>query len=191
LSGRLSLVELLKRDALRLGTFTLASGRTSHYYVDGRTVTLSSEGAFEVGRGVLERLRDWPDVDAVGGLSLGADPIVGATLALAGEFGRAGLLGFLVRKEAQSHGTARLVEGPIRAGMNVVVLDDVVTSGASSLKAVDAALELGCQVRGVIAMLDRLEGAAAAFAGRGLPFRSLCTIRELGVEPLDPSRSDS
>src|SRR5438874_13435091 len=99
------LIGLLKRDALRTGTFTLASGRTSHYYVDGRKVTLSAEGAALIGAGVLDLLAERPDVTAVGGLSLGADPIVGATLALAGTRGARALRGFLVRKEAKAHGT--------------------------------------------------------------------------------------
>src|SRR5437660_2418091 len=92
------LVELLRRDALRTGTFTLASGRSSHYYVDGRTVTLSAEGAAVIGSGVLELLNDLPGVAAIGGLTMGSDPIVGATLAVAGAGGRQELLGFLVRK---------------------------------------------------------------------------------------------
>src|ERR1700712_3596112 len=94
------LIALLKRDALRTGTFTLASGRTSHYYVDGRTVTLSAEGASVIGPGVLDLISDLPSVGAIGGLTMGSDPIVGATLAVAGAGGRPGLLGFLVRKEA-------------------------------------------------------------------------------------------
>src|SRR3954469_14186036 len=92
------LIALLQRDALRTGSFTLASGRTSHYYVDGRKVTLSDEGAALIGAEVLRLLADLPEVAAVGGLTLGADPIVGATLAVAGAGGRPGLRGFLVRK---------------------------------------------------------------------------------------------
>src|SRR3954467_11503061 len=90
------LIALLQRMALKRGTFTLASGRTSHYYIDGRKVTLSSEGAALIGAGVLERLADHPEVQAVGGLPLGADPIVGATLAVAALDGRGQLRGFLV-----------------------------------------------------------------------------------------------
>src|SRR5580700_5929698 len=93
---RSRLIELLKRDALKTGRFTLASGRTSHYYVDGRKVTLSAEGAALVGAGVLQLLADLPGVAAIGGLTMGADPIVGATLAVAGARGRSGLRGFLV-----------------------------------------------------------------------------------------------
>src|SRR5580692_2570844 len=104
---RSRLLALLQRDALRTGTFTLASGRSSHYYVDGRKVTLSAEGAAQIGAGVLDRLTDRPDVAAVGGLKLGADPIVGATLAVAGAQGITSLRGFLVRKQAKTHGTGQ------------------------------------------------------------------------------------
>src|SRR6201996_8377862 len=103
-----ALIALLKRDALRTGRFTLASGRTSHYYVDGRKVTLSAEGAALIGAGGVDLLGAYPMVSAVGGLTMGADPIVGATLAVAGARGSSGLRGFLVRKEAKSHGTGRL-----------------------------------------------------------------------------------
>ncbi len=182
------LVALLKRDALRTGTFTLASGRTSHYYVDGRKVTLSAEGAALIGAEVIRLLADLPEVVAVGGLTMGADPIVGATLAVAGAGvgGRAGLRGFLVRKEAKGHGTGQLVEGPLVAGETVVIVDDVATTGGSSLQAVSAVEAMGCKVARVISVLDRLEGAAAAFKARGLDFRAIVTIRDLGVEPLPP-----
>jgi orotate phosphoribosyltransferase len=178
------LIELLRRDALKLGTFTLASGRTSHYYVDGRKVTLSAEGAALVGAGVLEQLRSHPEVQAVGGLTLGADPIVGATIALAALEGRRDLGGFLVRKEAKAHGTASRIEGPLAPGSTVAVVDDVATSGGSSLQAIEAVEAAGCRVALVIAVLDRLEGARAALAARGLRFAPLLTIRDLGVEPL-------
>lgn len=180
------LVELLKRDSLRLGEFTLASGRASHYYVDGRKVTLSAEGAREVAEGVLAILERKAAVQAVGGLTIGADPIVGATLALAAEHGRHALRGFLVRKESKGHGTGKLVEGPIEPGMTVAIVDDVATTGGSSLKAIDAVEQMGCTVACVIAVLDRLEGAAANFAGRGLEFHTLTTIEDLGVTPLRP-----
>jgi orotate phosphoribosyltransferase len=180
---RQRLIELLQRDALRTGSFTLASGRTSHYYVDGRKVTLSAGGAAVIGAGVLERLAGYPPVGAVGGLTMGADPIVGATLAMAGLTGRADLGGFLVRKEAKAHGTGNRVEGPLAPGTTVAILDDVATTGGSSLQAADAVEAMGCRVGVVIVVLDRLEGAAAAFEARGLPFESLLTIRDLGVEP--------
>jgi len=180
------LAALLRRDALQTGSFTLASGRSSHYYVDGRKVTLSAQGAALIGVGVLDAIADLPGVSAVGGLTMGADPIVGAVLAQAGARGRPELRGFLVRKEAKGHGTGRLVEGPVRPGEPVVVVDDVATTGGSSLQAVAALEAIGCTVARVVAVLDRLEGAGAAFAARGLDYRSLLTIRDLGVEPLGP-----
>jgi orotate phosphoribosyltransferase len=183
---REQLIKLLQRDALKTGTFTLASGRSSHYYVDGRKLTLSAEGAALIGAGVLELLQGEFAVDAIGGLTLGADPIVGATLALAAAAGLGQLRGFLVRKEAKGHGTGKLVEGPLEPGSTVAIVDDVATTGGSSLQAVEAVEAMGCQVSVVIAVLDRLEGAAAAFAARGLPFRALVTIRDLGIEPLPP-----
>lgn len=181
---RRKLVELLKRDALRIGQFTLASGRSSHYYIDGRKVTLGAEGARLIGQGMLKALWDHPEVAAVGGLTMGADPIVGAALALAPEQGLTSLRGFLVRKQAKGHGTGNLVEGPLEPGSTVAIVDDVATTGGSSLQAVDAVEALGCKVAVVIAVLDRLEGAAENFEARGLKFRSLLTIRDLGVEPL-------
>jgi orotate phosphoribosyltransferase len=182
------LIALLKRDALKLGQFTLASGRSSHYYVDGRRVSLSAEGAAIVGAGMLALLDEIPGVEAVGGLTMGADPIVGATLAAAGMGPKPRLKGFLVRKEAKGHGTGNLVEGPLEPGSTVAILDDVATTGGSSLKAVEAVRAMGCSVARVLVMLDRLEGAAEAFAQAGVEFRSLLTIRDLGVEPLEPAQ---
>ena len=177
------LIVLLQRDALKRGEFTLASGRKSHYYVDGRKVTLSAEGAALVGAGVLEALIGHPEVTAVGGLTKGADPIVGATLALAASAGLGHLRGFLVRKQSKSHGTGILIEGPLEPGSMVAIVDDVATTGGSSIQAVEAVEAIGCKVALVIVVLDRLEGAGVTFASRGLPFHSLLTIRDLGVEP--------
>src|SRR5262245_14585851 len=183
--GRQQLVVLLQREALRLGSFTLSSGRSSHYYIDGRKVTLSAEGAGLIAMGVLDFLEAHPEVVAVGGLTLGADPIVGATLALAPGRDRLFLRGFLVRKQAKSHGTGNLVEGPLEPGSTVAIVEDVTSTGGSSLQAIDAVESLGCRVALVVAVLDRLEGAASAFEARGIPFHPLLTIRDLGVEPLE------
>jgi orotate phosphoribosyltransferase len=174
------LVALLGRDALRIGPSPLASGRTSHDYVDARMVTLSAEGAVLVGAGVLDRLADLPGVRAVGGPTLGADPIVGAALAMAAARGRPGLRGFLVREGAKGHGTGRRVEGPLVPGMAVAIVDDVATTGGSVLRAAAAVEALGCTVARVVVVLDRLEGAAAACAARGLDYRTLATVRDLG-----------
>jgi orotate phosphoribosyltransferase len=183
---RRQLIDLLIRDALRVGTFTLASGRSSHYYIDGRQITLSAEGAHLIALGMLELLAAHPEVVAIGGLTMGADPIIGATLALAGDIGRSRLRGFLIRKQAKTHGTGKLVEGPLAPGSTVAILDDVATTGGSSLQAIDAVESMGCKVAVVAVVLDRLEGAEAAFRSRGIPFRPLLTVRDLGVEPLKP-----
>ena len=175
-----ALVALLKRDALKLGDFVLASGKRSHFYVDGRRVTLSSEGATIVAAGVLDALKSRPGVQALGGLTMGADPIVGAVLALAGLKGRP-LSGFLVRKEAKGHGTGKLVEGPIHPEMIVAIVEDVTTTGGSALKAVDAVEAEGCRVSCVISMLDRQEGATEAFRARGIDFHALTTLGDLEI----------
>ncbi len=112
------LIALLQRDALKRGTFTLASGRTSHYYVDGRKVTLSAQGAAVVGAGVLEQISGLPGINAVGGLTMGADPIVGATLALAPSAGFGHLSGFLVRKEVEDTRYGKPGRRAARAGLH-------------------------------------------------------------------------
>lgn len=181
------LVSILKRDALRLGSFTLASGRSSHYYIDGRKVTLSAEGAGLIALAILDQLSRYPEVVAVGGLTLGADPIVGAILGMAPGAGRDDLRGFLVRKQAKGHGTGNLIEGPLEPGSTVAIVDDVATTGGSSFQAIEAVEAIGCKVAVVAVVLDRLEGAAEAFAAKGYTFRPLLTIRDLGVEPLKPA----
>lgn len=177
---RQRLIELFRQHALRFGDFTLASGRKSTYYLDGRLITLHAEGLKLIAEGILDSLAEF-DFAAVGGMSIGADPIVGGVLTVAAQRGRP-LLGFLVRKEAKEHGTKRMVEGPVQPGSKVVIVDDVITTGGSSLQAIDRALEIGCQVVCAVGVCDRLQGGAEAFAARGIPFRSLLTIRDFGIE---------
>ncbi len=178
------LVDLLKWRALRKGEFTLASGRKSNYYVDARNVTLSARGAALIGLNIFALLADkYKDVKAIGGLTMGADPIVGAVLCAAGTYGGSHLAGFLVRKEAKDHGAGGLIAGPLEPGMSVGIVEDVTTTGESAMKAVNAAVEFGCTVACVITVLDRLEGAEARFKQLDLPFHALTTIRDLGVEP--------
>jgi orotate phosphoribosyltransferase len=171
--------ELVKRDAVKHGEFILASGQKSHFYIDCRNVTLSAEGAAQVGAGILELLGDEP-FDAVGGMTLGADPILAAVLALAGAAGR-DLRGFIVRKEAKQHGSGKQVEGPIRAGDRCVVVEDVTTTGGSCQLAIAAVEALGAKVVRIVTVLDRLAGAQEAFAKRGYAFSALLTLRDVGL----------
>jgi len=133
--------------------------------------------------GILEILERFPEVKAIGGLTMGADPIVGGVLSRAGDFGRSDLLGFLVRKEAKDHGTGKLVEGPLEPGMKVVILDDVATTGGSSLQAVRAVRSAGAEVLAVIVVLDRLQGADKNFEAEGLKFFALADLNDLEIKP--------
>lgn len=177
---RQPLIDLIKRDALKFGDFTLASGAKSKFYIDCRNVTLSAEGAAVIGRGILELLGD-EKFDAVGGMTLGADPILAAVLTIAGIEKRP-LRGFIVRKEAKGHGTGKLVEGPIKEGDRVVVVEDVSTTGGSAIKACEAVESVGAKVVHVVTILDRLAGAREAFEAKGYKFSSLVTINDLGIE---------
>lgn len=176
-----TLITLVRNKALRTGDFTLASGKRASYYLDGKQVTLDPVGARLIGEGILDLLGD--DLpSAVGGMSIGADPITAAVVTIAGVRGLP-LVGFLIRKEAKGHGTNRFIEGPVKPGDSVVIVEDVVTTGGSSLAAIERSLEFGLRVQKVVAIVDRLEGAADAFAEHGYPFSSLLTVRDLGIEP--------
>lgn len=173
------LIELIHQHALQFGNFTLASGKQASFYLDCRKLTLHPQGANQVAAGMLQMLGDQPP-DAIGGMAIGADPISASTITLAGQRGDP-LLGFIVRKEAKQHGTGRQVEGPVAAGMTAVVVEDVVTSGGSALKAVDAAREFGLKVDRILAVVDRLEGGREAIEAAGLQLQTLVTVRDLGI----------
>jgi orotate phosphoribosyltransferase len=175
------LMELVRDRALRFGQFTLASGKTASYYLDGKQITLDATGAMLIAEGILDLLRDKMPA-AVGGMSIGADPITAAVVTMAGVRGLT-LKGFMVRKEPKGHGTKRFIEGPVAAGEHVAIVEDVVTTGGSSLEAIERAEAVGLVVERVIAIIDRMEGAGAAFADRGVPLESLLTIRDFGIEP--------
>lgn len=149
------LKKLLLEKAVKRGSFVLASGKTSDFYLDCRKVTLHPQGAKLIGEIILEKIKGLK-VDAVGGLTLGADPIVGAVVAL-GE-----IPGFIVRKTAKEHGTKQRIEGILDKGFNVVIVEDVATTGGSALEAIRAAEEAGAKVVKVISVVDREEGAGAA-----------------------------
>ncbi len=177
---RHQLIRLFHERALKFGDFTLASGKKSTYYLDGKQITLHSAGLRLVSEGLLDLL-EGVDYTAIGGMSIGADPIVGGVLVAAAGRGRK-LDGFLVRKEPKGHGTKQYIEGPVEAGAKVVVIDDVVTTGGSSLQACDRIEEFGCEVMCVVGIVDRKEGGAANFAARGLDFRALLTIEDFGIQ---------
>ncbi|MDM7327096.1 MAG: orotate phosphoribosyltransferase [Thermosynechococcus sp. Uc] len=174
---RQELLALLCRDAYRTGDFILSSGQKSQYYINCKPVTLSARGAYLVGRLFLEQLA--PEAVAVAGLTLGADPLVVAVSVLSNLRGqdRAALI---VRKEAKGHGTMSFIEGPpLPQGAVVTVLEDVITSGGSALKAVLRLQEAGYLVNEVLAIVDRQAGGEAAFAAQGIPLRSLFQISDL------------
>ncbi len=176
-----ALVALVREKALKFGDFTLASGKKATFYLDCRRVTLDSVGARLIAEGMLDLIKDeMPDL--VGGMAIGADPITGAIVTLAGVRGDA-LRGIMVRKEAKGHGTGHFVEGPYEPGENVVIVEDTVTTGGSSLLAIERCEAVGLKVRRVLAIVDRLEGGAEAFAERGYELTPLLTVKDLGIEP--------
>lgn len=180
------LVSLIGTTALKRGTFRLASGREASFYLDAKQVVLDARGSMLVGRAILEKLKALgPLPDAVGGMSIGADPITSAVVTMAGVEGLP-LKGFMVRKESKDHGTKKYIEGPVAPGQRVVIVEDVTTTGGSSLLAIDRAQEFGLVVERVVTVIDRLAGAQAAFAARGIPLESLVTIRDLGIDPDAP-----
>lgn len=176
---RQQLIDLIRQLGLKLGDFTLASGKKSSYYLDCRKVTLDSQGANLIAHGMLELLG--PQLpDAVGGMAIGADPITAAIITTAGAQGRK-LKGFIVRKEAKQHGTGKDVEGPVNPGESCYIVEDVVTTGGSSLAAIEKVEAFGLKILGVLAIIDRLEGGEAAFAAKGYKLQTLLTIRDFGI----------
>jgi orotate phosphoribosyltransferase len=177
---RNGLITLVHEQALEFGDFTLASGKKASFYLDCRRVTLDSRGASLIAEGILELLQGQMP-DAIGGMAIGADPITGAVITLAGQRGMR-LKGFIVRKEAKTHGKGRDVEGPVQPGDSAIIVEDTVTTGGSSLAAIEKAEAAGLKIRGVVAVVDRLEGGAEAFAQRGYTLQSLLTVRDLGIK---------
>ncbi|MDA7951293.1 MAG: orotate phosphoribosyltransferase [Pirellulaceae bacterium] len=176
-----ALIELVREKGLELGDFTLASGKKSKYYLDCRKVTLDPKGANLIASGMLS-LMDGNLPDAVGGMAIGADPITAAIITLAGQQDLP-VKGFIVRKEAKGHGKGNDVEGPVAGGERAVIVEDVVTTGGSSLKAIEKVEAAGIHVEKVLAIIDRLEGGKEAFAEKGYELETLLTIRDFGLEP--------
>jgi len=182
---RNALKELVHEKALRFGDFTLASGKKAKYYLDGKQVTLDPVGSKLVGEGMLQIISDenLGEATAVGGMAIGADPITSAVVTMSAVAGENPLRGFMVRKESKKHGTEQFVEGPVKPGEKVVIVEDVVTTGGSSLLAIERVEKFGLEVIAVISVIDRMEGGKEAFAKAGYPLFSLLNIRDFGIEP--------
>src|SRR5262245_4907587 len=175
------LFAILQQRSFQRGEFKLASGGTSNYYIDARVSAVFSASAHLVGEVVYERTRDLA-IDAIGGLAVGAVPIATAAAIAYHRHGRP-LEGFWVRDQAKGHGTQTRIEGYVRPGSRVAVVDDVFTRGESGRKAVDAVREAGCEVVLVLALVDRLLGAEQLFRSHGIAnYQAVFTIRDFGVE---------
>ena len=191
LTYRQQLLSLLSQISFRLGHFTLSSGGTSDYYIDCRTTTLHAEGGRLTGHAVLELLAEYGiEAEAVGGLTMGADPIV-CNVATASAWraiekpGSPLIHGFLVRKAEKAHGTGRRIEGFCREGARVVIVDDVCTTGASTINAIGAAREAGMVVAAVVCLVERQEAGgrpAVEAAAEGAPFFALFTANDVRAE---------
>ena len=181
---RASLLELIREEAVFHGDFTLTSGKRASYYIDLRKLSLDHRAAPAIGRILLElvdELGGEAGVDAVGGLTMGADPLANAVLHQAVLQGRT-LDAFVVRKEPKDHGRGRQVEGPDVAGKRVVVLEDTSTTGGSPLKAIEALERVGAIVVGVAVIVDRNTEARARIEGAGYPYRFAFDLGDLGLE---------
>jgi len=180
-SARQELLEMLAVKSFRLGEFQLSSGGTSDYYIDCRTTTLDARGAQLVGRVFLDEMRGqgW-HADAIGGLTLGADPIVVAVAVTSGT-----LHGFLVRKAEKQHGTGQRIEGFRQNGARVVIVDDVCTTGASTVQAIEAAREFGFKVVGAMCLVEREDAGgrpSVEKAAAPAPFISVFTANDVRGE---------
>ncbi|GAA3625146.1 orotate phosphoribosyltransferase [Microlunatus ginsengisoli] len=176
---RSALIERIRELAVVYGRVTLTSGREADYYVDMRRVTLDGAAAPIVGRVMRALVEDW-DFDAVGGLTLGADPVATSMLHAAAAAGER-LDAFVVRKEAKKHGMQRRIEGSPVEGRRVLVVEDTSTTGGSPLAAVEAVREAGAEVVGVATIVDRDTGAREVIQEAGLPYRSALGLRDLGL----------
>lgn len=180
-SDRARLLQLLLDRSFRLGDFILSSGARSSYYVDARQTTMSGEGQLLIGRLGLATLKaaGWKP-RCIGGLTLGADPIAYAIAHTAAQQGQV-LDAFTVRKQPKGHGTQRLIEGPLQEGDSVVVVEDVITTGESALRALHAVTAAGAIVLGMLALVDRGEGGCKRIESEGHTVQSLFTAAELST----------
>lgn len=168
----------IDRGALKYGDFTLSAGQKSGYYFDGRLLSLDPEGSYLIGQAILPILKE-AGVQAIGGPTLGADPIV-AAVALTSYLDSSFIPAFIVRAEAKSHGTSQRIEGALAPDTRVAIVDDVCTTGASIFRAIEAAEARDCTVAKVIAILDRREGGSEELKRRGYDFISLLEATPAG-----------
>jgi orotate phosphoribosyltransferase len=178
-SSRNRLLELFKARAMSFGQFTLASGKTSTYYINSKKALFNSEVVALVGEALWELTRDL-SIQALGGLEVGAIPMATAAALRYHQEGRP-LEGFFVRKQVKAHGSQERVEGLVRPGFRVAVVDDVFTQGSSVLQAIEEVERLGAEVAAVICIVDRLEGAREKLAPR-YHYLPIFTIRDFGIE---------
>ena len=169
----------LERGAIKYGDFTLTSGKKSSYYFDGRLLSLDPEGAYLISQAIIPLLEQ-AGAQAVGGTTLGADPMV-AALALASHIKGRSIPAFIVRKESKTHGTKQNIEGPLEPGTNVAIVDDVCTTGGSLFHAIEAAEAAGCSVVKVVSILDRNEGGSEEMRRRGYNFSTLLAATAEGT----------
>lgn len=169
---------ILKENSIILGKIKLSSGKESNYYIDARLTTLHPEGLYLVGKIFLDEILRDPDIQAVGGPTMGADPIVGSIIILSHQANHS-LRGFLVRKEEKQHGTGKLIEGNVEPGDRVAIVEDVATTGGSILKAIDAVKNAGADVKKVLVVVDREEGARDKLENMGYEFFSIFGVGEL------------
>jgi orotate phosphoribosyltransferase len=175
------LLQIFKKRSVQFGTFQLASGDTSNYYIDGKMTEVFSRGAALIGEVLYERTKDL-GIDAIGGLEVGAVPLATAAV-IAYDRHDSKMEGFWVRDKMKSHGTKKMIEGNLKHGQKVVIVDDVVTKGTSVIRAIDEVKNLGCEIVQVIAIVDRLAGARELLRKNGITaYRPVFEITDLGVD---------
>ena len=179
--AREQLRDYIKAEAVFHGDFTLTSGKKASYYVDLRKVSLDHRVAPLIGQVMLDLIAEVPDVAAVGGLTMGADPVASAILHQGAARGL-GYDAFVVRKEPKDHGRGRQVEGPDLAGKRVIVVEDTSTTGGSPLKAIEALTKVGAIIAGVAVVVDRNTGAKEIIEAAGYPYFAALGLKDLGLE---------
>ena len=172
------LLEVFKERAIVRGDFTLSSGLKTSYYFDGRMVTLWPEGAYLIGRKIFHILAE-AGVEAIGGMTVGADPIA-AAVAVVSHLEGWPIPAFIVREGVKEHGTQKRIEGPLKAGSRVAIVDDVITTGGSVLRAIEAVEAEGCRVVKVVVLLDRQQGGADKIRRRGYDFTAILSADASG-----------